>query len=260
MDQSAARRSVPAQTLSVRPMSLMPTSNSSLVEPQGHHHGFGVPVDSSGYTPLPNGGGYSPFFMSSHALSMPGAASATPHLEVPAEEKALVAGSREHYPPPPTSFGELPTPMSHEPAWPEGFDPLSLKRKHARPGEDNLSQPDDEVGTPTGSPGDEPAKKRRRPLQLEFVQDKTKRHVSFSKRKSGLLKKAHELHVLTGADVMLVIASETGNVYRFASDRLRPLVFSEAGQFCFTCCLVLVSFLGLCGEEGSGGVEIIKST
>ena len=41
-------------------------------------------------------------------------------------------------------------------------------------------------------------------------QDKSKRHVTFSKRKAGLLKKAFELSELTGTHIFLVVATENG--------------------------------------------------
>jgi hypothetical protein len=42
-----------------------------------------------------------------------------------------------------------------------------------------------------------------------------KRHISFSKRKAGIMKKAYELSTLTGTQVLLLVVSETGLVYTF---------------------------------------------
>lgn len=47
-----------------------------------------------------------------------------------------------------------------------------------------------------GSPGDshaaDPSEKKvgRRKIQIEFIEDKSRRHITFSKRKAGIMKKA----------------------------------------------------------------------
>lgn len=41
---------------------------------------------------------------------------------------------------------------------------------------------------------------------------------------------AHELATLTGTQVMLLVASETGHVYTFATRKLQPILSSEAGM------------------------------
>lgn len=63
------------------------------------------------------------------------------------------------------------------------------------------------------------------------------RQVTFSKRKGGLLKKAYELSTLTGSQVLLVIASDTGHVYTFATDRLQPLITTTRGKTMLQQCL-----------------------
>lgn len=42
--------------------------------------------------------------------------------------------------------------------------------------------------------------------------------------------KAYELSTLTGTQVMLLVASETGHVYTFATKKLQPMITSEAGK------------------------------
>ncbi|KAL0226823.1 hypothetical protein P9112_014147 [Eukaryota sp. TZLM1-RC] len=66
-----------------------------------------------------------------------------------------------------------------------------------------------------------------RKLDISFIEDKARRHICFSKRRSGLFKKAHELSVLTGTQVLLTVISEAGNVNTFATDRLQPLARSK---------------------------------
>nr|AEX92970.1 MADS box protein 3a [Agave tequilana] len=54
-------------------------------------------------------------------------------------------------------------------------------------------------------------------VELRRIEDKTSRQVSFSKRRSGLLKKANELAVLCDADVGLIIFSAKGKLYEYSS-------------------------------------------
>ena len=61
---------------------------------------------------------------------------------------------------------------------------------------------DDDDGAGDGPP---PRKKRgghgRRKIEIEYIDDKIRRHITFSKRKAGISKKAYELSRLTGAQV-----------------------------------------------------------
>jgi MADS-box transcription factor len=55
-------------------------------------------------------------------------------------------------------------------------------------------------------------------VQLKRIENKINRQVTFSKRRSGLLKKAHEISVLCDAEVALIIFSTKGKLYEFATD------------------------------------------
>ncbi|KAB7499565.1 Serum response factor-like protein [Armadillidium nasatum] len=48
---------------------------------------------------------------------------------------------------------------------------------------------------------------------------------------------AYELSTLTGTQVMLLVASETGHVYTFATRKLQPMITSEAGKQLIQTCL-----------------------
>uniref|UniRef100_A0A0D2ZSG4 MADS-box domain-containing protein n=1 Tax=Brassica oleracea var. oleracea TaxID=109376 RepID=A0A0D2ZSG4_BRAOL len=54
-------------------------------------------------------------------------------------------------------------------------------------------------------------------IQIKKIENTTSRQVTFSKRRSGLLKKAHELSVLCDAQVAAIIFSQKGRLYDFAS-------------------------------------------
>merc|ERR1719167_1096187 len=67
-------------------------------------------------------------------------------------------------------------------------------------------------------------------VKMEFIKSKNRRYTTFSKRKTGIMKKAYELATLTGTQVMVLVASETGHVYTFATQKLQPMITSEAGK------------------------------
>nr|VZI47887.1 unnamed protein product [Spirometra erinaceieuropaei] len=74
-------------------------------------------------------------------------------------------------------------------------------------------------------------------IPITFMHDRVRRCSTFSKRKNGLMKKAHELSELTGADVLLVVASPTNHVYTYFTKRLRGMVMSDQGRDLIYSCL-----------------------
>lgn len=64
-------------------------------------------------------------------------------------------------------------------------------------------------------------------VELKRIENPTRRQVTFSKRRNGLLKKAFELSILCDAEVSLIIFSTTGKIYQFAShESVLALIFS----------------------------------
>ncbi|XP_035263290.1 serum response factor-like isoform X2 [Anguilla anguilla] len=104
-----------------------------------------------------------------------------------------------------------------------------------------------EVGIPPGGyggvaggvAGAKPGKKTRGrvKIKMEFIDNKLRRYTTFSKRKTGIMKKAYELSTLTGTQVLLLVASETGHVYTFATRKLQPMITSETGKALIQTCL-----------------------
>ncbi|XP_018535734.1 serum response factor b isoform X4 [Lates calcarifer] len=104
-----------------------------------------------------------------------------------------------------------------------------------------------EVGVPPGGygmvsggvAGAKPGKKTRGrvKIKMEFIDNKLRRYTTFSKRKTGIMKKAYELSTLTGTQVLLLVASETGHVYTFATRKLQPMITSETGKALIQTCL-----------------------
>ncbi|CAH0767654.1 unnamed protein product [Bemisia tabaci] len=99
----------------------------------------------------------------------------------------------------------------------------------------------DESYSPSTQKGSPPSNgkktKGRVKIKMEYIENKLRRYTTFSKRKTGIMKKAYELATLTGTQVMLLVASETGHVYTFATRKLQPMITSEAGKALIQTCL-----------------------
>ncbi|XP_030960527.1 agamous-like MADS-box protein AGL27 isoform X2 [Quercus lobata] len=57
----------------------------------------------------------------------------------------------------------------------------------------------------------------RKKVVLKRIEDKSSRQVTFSKRRSGLIKKARELSVLCDVEIALCVFSSRGKLYEFSS-------------------------------------------
>ncbi|RCH96010.1 transcription factor of the MADS box [Rhizopus azygosporus] len=95
--------------------------------------------------------------------------------------------------------------------------------------EEHVSNDEDEV---------KPVKRSgRRKIKIEYIGDKNRRNITFSKRKAGIMKKAYELSTLTGTQVLLLVVSETGLVYTFTTVKLQPIVTKPEGKNLIQACL-----------------------
>lgn len=56
-------------------------------------------------------------------------------------------------------------------------------------------------------------------IVIRRIDDTASRQITFSKRRSGLLKKAKELAILCDAEVGVLIFSSTGKLHDYASTR-----------------------------------------
>ncbi|XP_059486885.1 serum response factor homolog isoform X2 [Neocloeon triangulifer] len=93
------------------------------------------------------------------------------------------------------------------------------------------------LSSSSGPPPNGKKTKGRVKIKMEYIDNKLRRYTTFSKRKTGIMKKAYELSTLTGTQVMLLVASETGHVYTFATRKLQPMITSEAGKALIQTCL-----------------------
>jgi len=72
----------------------------------------------------------------------------------------------------------------------------------------------------------------RKKIPIKKIVDVTARQVTFSKRKSGLLKKARELSLLCDAEIALIVFSPAGKLFDYASSRYFPLP-KHPSFFCY---------------------------
>ncbi|EDO43028.1 predicted protein, partial [Nematostella vectensis] len=96
---------------------------------------------------------------------------------------------------------------------------------------------DDDGASPVSDQKPKKKTRGRVKIEMKFISNKLRRYTTFSKRKTGIMKKAYELSTLTGTQVMLLVASETGHVYTFATRKLQPMITSESGKALIQTCL-----------------------
>ncbi|MQM06022.1 hypothetical protein Taro_038839 [Colocasia esculenta] len=68
-------------------------------------------------------------------------------------------------------------------------------------------------------------------VQLKRIENKINRQVTFSKRRSGLLKKAHEISVLCDAEVALIVFSTKGKLYEYSSDSRMEMILERYERY-----------------------------
>ncbi|KAG8099412.1 hypothetical protein GUJ93_ZPchr0013g34628 [Zizania palustris] len=73
----------------------------------------------------------------------------------------------------------------------------------------------------------------RGPVQLRRIENKINRQVTFSKRRNGLLKKAHEISVLCDADVALIVFSTKGKLYEYSSHTSMEEILERYQRYSF---------------------------
>ncbi|XP_055855632.1 serine/threonine-protein kinase 10 isoform X4 [Episyrphus balteatus] len=73
--------------------------------------------------------------------------------------------------------------------------------------------------------------------KLKEIDERLQRELREWKEQLVPRKQAYELSTLTGTQVMLLVASETGHVYTFATRKLQPMITSEAGKQLIQTCL-----------------------
>nr|AHI42988.1 MADS-box protein [Vaccinium vitis-idaea] len=70
-------------------------------------------------------------------------------------------------------------------------------------------------------------------VQLKRIENKINRQVTFSKRRSGLLKKAHEISVLCDAEVALIVFSHKGKLFEYATDSCMERILERYERYSY---------------------------
>ncbi|XP_039030549.1 truncated transcription factor CAULIFLOWER A-like [Hibiscus syriacus] len=70
-------------------------------------------------------------------------------------------------------------------------------------------------------------------VQLKRIENKINRQVTFSKRRSGLLKKAHEISVLCDAEVALIVFSTKGKLVEYSSDSCMERILERYERYSY---------------------------
>ncbi|CDY16832.1 hypothetical protein BRARA_I00639 [Brassica rapa] len=71
-------------------------------------------------------------------------------------------------------------------------------------------------------------------VQLKRIENKINRQVTFSKRRSGLLKKAHEISVLCDAEVALVVFSSKGKLFEYSTDSSMERILERYDRYLYS--------------------------
>nr|URN82076.1 K-box region and MADS-box transcription factor family protein AP1-a2 [Osmanthus fragrans] len=70
-------------------------------------------------------------------------------------------------------------------------------------------------------------------VQLKRIENKINRQVTFSKRRVGLIKKAHEISVLCDAEVALIVFSYKGKLFEYATDSCMDRILERYERYSF---------------------------
>ncbi|KAF3431618.1 hypothetical protein FNV43_RR26349 [Rhamnella rubrinervis] len=70
-------------------------------------------------------------------------------------------------------------------------------------------------------------------VQLKRIENKINRQVTFSKRRGGLLKKAHEISVLCDAEVALIVFSHKGKLFEYATDSCMEKILERYERYSY---------------------------
>jgi MADS-box transcription factor, plant len=76
-------------------------------------------------------------------------------------------------------------------------------------------------------------------IEIKRIENATNRQVTYSKRRTGIMKKARELTVLCDAQVAIIMFSSTGKYHEFCSPGTELVVLHPSHFFFFLACCFL---------------------
>lgn len=108
--------------------------------------------------------------------------------------------------------------------------------------EEEIDEDDDDIEEDIDEEEDdmdsiEEPKDVRRKIPIKYIENRTRRQVTFAKRRHGIMKKAYELSVLTGSNILLLILSNNGLIYTFTTPKLEPIIRENEGKELIRSCL-----------------------
>ena len=94
-------------------------------------------------------------------------------------------------------------------------------------------------GTPANDGSeDTPRPRKKKKIVINYIGNRSRRNVTFSKRRIGLMKKSYELALMTGVNVLLLITSTDSElIYTFATPKLQRFITEEEGKNLIRRCL-----------------------
>ncbi|CAN0871215.1 Agamous-like MADS-box protein AGL8 homolog [Linum grandiflorum] len=85
-------------------------------------------------------------------------------------------------------------------------------------------------------------------VELKRIENKINRQVTFSKRRSGLLKKAHEISVLCDAEVALIVFSAKGKLFEYSTDSCMERILERHERYSYADRNLLPNDTQTCGS------------
>ncbi|CAN1796197.1 Agamous-like MADS-box protein AGL8 homolog [Linum perenne] len=95
-------------------------------------------------------------------------------------------------------------------------------------------------------------------VQLRRIENKINRQVTFSKRRSGLLKKAHEISVLCDAEVALIVFSTKGKLFEYSTDSCMERILERYERYSYAERQLIANDTETCIFQGSWTLEYAK--
>ncbi|CAH8327858.1 unnamed protein product [Eruca vesicaria subsp. sativa] len=94
-------------------------------------------------------------------------------------------------------------------------------------------------------------------IEIKRIENTNSRQVTFSKRRAGLLKKAHELSVLCDSEVAVIVFSKSGKLFEFSSTGMKKTLL-RYGNYQHSSDAPLINYKTENQEEGCAEVELLK--
>ncbi|XP_056846682.1 agamous-like MADS-box protein AGL15 isoform X2 [Raphanus sativus] len=96
-------------------------------------------------------------------------------------------------------------------------------------------------------------------IEIKRIENANSRQVTFSKRRAGLLKKAHELSVLCDSEVAVIVFSKSGKLFEFSSTKCMKKTLLRYSNYNPSSDAPLINYKPENQEEDCTEVDLLKS-